>query len=560
MKSSLPAASISPDSPVVRRTANFHPSVWGDTFISYMSDETTLTRWREKAENLKRQIQEMLSVDETSNSTVSLSLIDAIQRLGIAYHFEEEIEKELARVFARFHDPNHHDHDDSYEDDLSLVSLRFRLLRQHGYNITCDVFKKFMDDNGNFKESIKKDVDGILSLYEAAQLMIHGEAILDLALSFAATCLRSVLPHLSPVYTKRVLHALNHPVHKWIPRLNSVWYFSIYNEMEQSNETLLEFSKLDFNIVQKLHQQELSNLSKWWKELEFASKLPFVRDRLVECYFWILGVYFEPKYTFARMFLTQVIAMASVVDDIYDAYGTKEELCLFTKAIDRWDEGAMVGLPEYMKLYYEALLDLYRNMEEEMTRQGRPTYGVQYAKEAGLIRAYFKERQWLDREDFPTVEEYMDVALLSCGYPMIAISSFVGMNDVTDEEAFKWLLKGPKISEAAASICRLMDDIVSHEFERERGHTPSVVECFSREHGVSEEEARDELRRKVESAWKDVNEEMMRPTPVARVVLMRLLNMCRAMEVLYNESDGYTHVNANTKEYIVSLLSTAAQV
>ncbi|MBA0833181.1 hypothetical protein Goarm_017512, partial [Gossypium armourianum] len=38
----------------------------------------------------------------------------------------------------------------------------------------------------------------------------------------------------------------------------------------------------------------------WKKGLDLTTKLPFVRDRLVESYFWILGVYFEPQYSFAR--------------------------------------------------------------------------------------------------------------------------------------------------------------------------------------------------------------------------------------------------------------------
>lgn len=71
--------------------------------------------------------------------------------------------------------------------------------------------------------------------------------------------------------------------------------------------------------------------------MDFASKLPFARDRVIECYFWILGVYFEPKYYFARRTLTKVIAMTSIIDDVYDVYGTLEELDLFTRAIERFE-------------------------------------------------------------------------------------------------------------------------------------------------------------------------------------------------------------------------------
>jgi (-)-germacrene D synthase len=71
--------------------------------------------------------------------------------------------------------------------------------------------------------------------------------------------------------------------------------------------------------------------------LDFANKLPFARDRVIECYFWCLGVYFEPKYNFARRTLTKVTAMISIIDDIYDVHGTLKELDLFTKAIERFE-------------------------------------------------------------------------------------------------------------------------------------------------------------------------------------------------------------------------------
>ena len=75
---------------------------------------------------------------------------------------------------------------------------------------------------------------------------------------------------------------------------------------------------------------------RWWKDLDFARKLPFARDRVVECYFVFMSVYFEPQYSLARKILTKVLTLTSVIDDIYDAYGTLEELEPFTEAIERF--------------------------------------------------------------------------------------------------------------------------------------------------------------------------------------------------------------------------------
>uniref|UniRef100_A0A2N9H4T4 Terpene synthase metal-binding domain-containing protein n=1 Tax=Fagus sylvatica TaxID=28930 RepID=A0A2N9H4T4_FAGSY len=70
------------------------------------------------------------------------------------------------------------------------------------------------------------------------------------------------------------------------------------------NKVLLTFAKLDFNLLQKMHQKEVSDL--------------------------------------ARRMLTKVIAMTSAIDDIYDVYGTPKELELFNQAIERWDISAIV--------------------------------------------------------------------------------------------------------------------------------------------------------------------------------------------------------------------------
>ncbi|KAK9155493.1 hypothetical protein Sjap_002973 [Stephania japonica] len=208
-------------------------------------------------------------------------------------------------------------------------------------------------------------IKGLLSLYEAAHLSVHGEAILDDALSFTTTCL-----------TRSTAGART--------------YISFYQDMDEKNLSLEKLAKHDFNLVKSWHRKELSNISKWWKHMNVSSSLPFVRDRLVECYFWIVGVYFEPCYSLARIFMTKVMILTSIIDDFYDVYGTLEELQLFADALERWDITEINQLPEYMKVCYRAVLNVYNEMEELMRHElGAPTsnnrrsssYHIQYAKE-----------------------------------------------------------------------------------------------------------------------------------------------------------------------------------
>ncbi|KAF7139798.1 hypothetical protein RHSIM_Rhsim06G0189200 [Rhododendron simsii] len=156
--------------------------------------------------------------------------------------------------------------------------------------------------------------------------------------------------------------------------------------------------------------------------------------------------------------------MTSIIDDIYDVYGTLEELVLFTDAIERWEKNALDQLPEYMKLCYQALLDVYDMIDEEMAKEGK-SYRVNYAKSEmkNLVKAYFEEAKWYHEGYVPSMEEYMRVALPTSGYKMVATTSLVGMGDLVTKEGFKWLSSDPLILEAASVICRLMDDMASHK-------------------------------------------------------------------------------------------------
>ncbi|KAL6314019.1 hypothetical protein AAG906_011753 [Vitis piasezkii] len=540
-----PSKNLSPE--VGRRCANFHPSIWGDHFLSYASEFTnTDDHLKQHVQQLKEEVRKMLMAAD-DDSAQKLLLIDAIQRLGVAYHFESEIDEVLKHMF-----------DGSVvsaEEDVYTASLRFRLLRQQGYHVSCDLFNNFKDNEGNFKESLSSDVRGMLSLYEATHFRVHGEDILDEALAFTTTHLQSATKYSSNPLAEQVVHALKQPIRKGLPRLEARHYFSVYQADDSHNKALLKLAKLDFNLLQKLHQKELSDISAWWKDLDFAHKLPFARDRVVECYFWILGVYFEPQFFLARRILTKVIAMTSIIDDIYDAYGTLEELELFTEAVERWDISAIDQLPEYMRVCYQALLYVYSEIEEEMAKEGR-SYRLYYAKEAmkNQVRAYYEEAKWLQVQQIPTMEEYMPVALVTSAYSMLATTSFVGMGDAVTKETFDWIFSEPKIVRASAIVCRLMDDMVSHKFEQKRGHVASAVECYMKQHGASEQETHNEFNKQVRDAWKDINEECLIPTAVPMPILKRVLNLARVIDVIYKNEDGYTHSGTVLKDFVTSML------
>ncbi|KAK8464199.1 hypothetical protein PHAVU_011G144200 [Phaseolus vulgaris] len=394
----------------------------------------------------------------------------------------------------------------------------------------------------------------MLSLYEATGLRCHGEDMLEEAHKFSfEQLMKFITTQLSSSHAARVQHSLKQSLRRCLPRLEATYYTSFYEEDPCHDEKLLTFAKLDFNMLQELHLKEVSSLTKWWtKDLNVSTNLPFARDRIVECSFWILGVYFEPQYS--RWITTKVAALASIIDDLYDAYGTIEELELFTSAIERWDICCLVDLPKYMQLCYKAILDVYEEIELEIKKQEK-VYLMKYVKKEvkRLVQAHMAEARWCHTNHIPTMEEYMKVRGMSTGYPFLITLSFLCMEDTT-EEVLIWAMNEPIIIAASTTICRIMDDIVGDEFEQQREHVVSSIYCYMKQHKVSRKCAIEELQKLVENAWKDINDACLIPTQVPMTFLMRAVNYACVIDVLYKDEDNYTNAGGIMKDHIESLL------
>nr|G8H5N2.1 RecName: Full=Sesquiterpene synthase 15b; Short=ShTPS15b; AltName: Full=Germacrene A synthase TPS15b [Solanum habrochaites]AEM23830.1 sesquiterpene synthase [Solanum habrochaites] len=534
----------------MRRSDNHHPTVWGDHFLAY-ANLSGANEWEEKEhEDQKGEVRKML-VLSPSKSLQKLELINTIQLLGVSYHFEHEIEESLSEIYNGYEEWIGKSH------DLHVVALSFRLLRQQGYYVSSDVFRKFTDDQGNYNKALVNDTHGLLSLYEAAQFRVHDEEILDEAINFTTTHLNLLLPKLSNSLSMQVSYALKYPINKTMARAATRKYISFYQEEKSScDQLLINFAKLDFNILQKMYKREMCDITRWWKELDLVNELGFARDRVVELYFWSLGVYFEPQYKVARNILTKVLCFVSITDDIYDTYGTLHELTLLTNAIERRNIDAIENLTSYMKLFYTALLHFYDEVEKELEKENK-SFRVNFAisEMKKLVRAYFQEAKWYHGNTVPKMEEeYMKNGIQSSASPTLATASWLGMGDEATKEAFEWISTEPPILVASSNIARLLNDIVSHEREIERGDVASSIECYMKEYGATKEEAYMEIRKIIENNWKDLNRGCLKPTTVPRVLLMPVLNLTRVAEFVYKDEDAYTFSKNNLKDVIFMVL------
>jgi (3S)-linalool synthase len=126
--------------------------------------------------------------------------------------------------------------------------------------LVIDVFRKFLDKSGNFKESLTKDIKGMLSLHEASYLGTKDEEILKKAMEFSKAHLNDLRPYLSIEVSRNIDKALTLPKHLRMARLEARNYMEKYSKSSNQIPALLEFAKLDSDMIQSQHQRELAEI------------------------------------------------------------------------------------------------------------------------------------------------------------------------------------------------------------------------------------------------------------------------------------------------------------
>ena len=75
---------------------------------------------------------------------------------------------------------------------------------------------------------------------------------------------------------------------------------------------------------------------RWWKDLGLAKELKLARDQPLKWYTWPMAALSDPSLSKQRIGLTKPISLIYIIDDIFDVYGTLDELTLFTQAVNRY--------------------------------------------------------------------------------------------------------------------------------------------------------------------------------------------------------------------------------
>ncbi|KAL1537418.1 exo-alpha-bergamotene synthase-like [Salvia divinorum] len=528
---------------VIRRSANYEASIWEDDYIQSFASPYTGEKYVREAEKLKDLVR--ILIHETEDELDQLHLIDNVRRLGLSEHFKDQIAKMLDNIYEA---------QEWLEKDLHFTSLKFRLLRQHGYHVPQEVFCSLMDEEGNFKASLCEDVRGLVSLYDASYLSVEGESIMDLAKDFSVNHLTRRLDQITePRLREQVRHALEVPLHWRLQRLEAKWFIKVYENTSEANLALVELSKLDYNMVQATYQQELKRLSSWYKETGLPKKLGFARHRMAECFLWALGFVQEPHLGYSREILSKIAVLITIIDDIYDVYGTLEELQLFTHTIERWDINSLDSLPEYMKICFLALFNSVNELAYHILRdQGFNVISNLRKLWAELCGAYYLEARWFHSGYVPTTNEYLNTALISISGPLLMFYGYFTTNTINKKE-LESLEQYPGIIRWPATVLRLADDLGTSSDEMKRGDVPKTMECYMKETGCSEEDARNHIKQLIDTALKRMNKEILMENPIKNFG-QTAMNLGRISLCMYQHGDGFGLPHSETKKNLVSLV------
>ncbi|KAL2331512.1 hypothetical protein Fmac_019093 [Flemingia macrophylla] len=263
-------------SDVRRPCVSFPADIWGDTFLQLASNQSKEVddNVKQQAQSLKENVKMIFKSFTNQNIMQNLKFIDLLQRFGISYEFQHEIDQALEEI-----------HNTCNEDDSHhSPSLLFRLLRQQGYEISSSIFNKLKDDQGNFNETLANNIQGLCDLYEAAHLRTHKDDILEEAYNFSKTHLEFLANNVNQSLAIKINHCLKRPFNKSLPRFEARFHMIIYEQDSSHNETLLTFAEMHFDILQKMHQKEIGNITKWWRKSTLVAKVPYVRDRVVKTF------------------------------------------------------------------------------------------------------------------------------------------------------------------------------------------------------------------------------------------------------------------------------------
>lgn len=126
------------------------------------------------------------------------------------------------------------------------------------------IFRNILDKKTGFKDDLENDVKGLIELYEASQLGVEGEEILDSLRECTFTRLNELCSGRGSHEEREIMNSLAQPRHKTLTRITSKRFISLIKIVgEEDNEwlqSLLLVAEIDSIMLKSLIQEEISQV------------------------------------------------------------------------------------------------------------------------------------------------------------------------------------------------------------------------------------------------------------------------------------------------------------
>lgn len=526
--------------------------------LAYTKDEKCLDYLNKLLVNFDNAVPNVYPVDLFEH----LWMVDRLERLGVSHYFKQEIKDALEYVYRYWTDFGIAWAGNLNVQDIDDTAMGFRLLRLHGFDVSEDCFREFYKDGEFFcmPGQTSQAVTGIFNFYRASQTLFPGETLLEKGRSFAKIFLENKHAK-GECYDKWILtkdldgeveHALNFPWCASLPRIEHRTYLDhygtddiwigkcLYRMPYVNNKVFLDLAKADFNLCQSIHQKELEEVIRWNDKCNFE-ELNFNRKKSVECYFSAAAIMFEPEMAQARLVWARCSVLATVLDDYFDYAGTIEELRLFLEAVKRWDSTVVEGLSAKTTVLFAGLYNTVNSFSQEACLvQGRDvSHHLRHFWERSLAAA-LTEREWVESNYVPTMEEYMKVAEVSIAAEPIVLSTlfFVPGELLSDEVIASYDYH--HVMQLVNRAGRLVNDLQGLERELGERKKSSLVLYMIEHPEITELEAIAQLQNKTDNIMQQLNWEVIRPTSVPSACKQIHFHMARTMNVFYRRTDGFS--------------------
>ncbi|XP_049396479.1 S-linalool synthase [Solanum stenotomum] len=440
----------------------------------------------------------LVEIKNALNTSCQLFKSVPMERMGLAKHFEKEIEQILDQVYNNYQRNNFQNNneyllsseEEKTSDDLAEKllkdSLAFRLLRLQGYKINQGSFCWFLQQPQirDKTEKNKKHFTYVMyNVYRATDLMFNGESQIEEARFFARNFLvNNDNLSLFPALQKVIEHELNVP---WFARLEHLDH-RLWIELNQSiplsiakssfywlaylqNEKLMQLAVQNYEYRQSIYRKELEDLKRWSKEKGLVD-IGFGREKTTYSYFASAASSssFLPYESFLRLIVAKCSIVITVADDFYDEEASLSELHILSEAIQRWDAKNLDG-PS--KIIFEALDDLVCDVAKMYHLQHKIDITPQLRhmwKET--FDAWMMESLWSRTSNLPSRDKYLQVGMISIGAHILVLHAASLGCSILPNQMF-----GPingqyeNITKLLMTTTRLLNDIQSYQKEREVG-------------------------------------------------------------------------------------------